>query len=346
MISGWFADDLTLPSWPEKRANHQIVAVGSSSIDKGNDFVRRHLSKAESKPAVYGSYEGVYHDRNVDCVYVGTPNSYHHRDCLDAINAGKHVLCEKPFAMNLAQTQEIFDAARAKGVFVMEGMWTRFFPLTKMIRRLLHEEKAIGEVQRTVCDFALGIGNIDDLPTTSRYRDVGLGAGSLMDIGVYSLTWGLVTLSEAVGERAEEPEVVSRQTLQSGVDTSSTFILYYPSTGRQGILSSTTNVQTVSKDFCRIEGTKGTIVVSGDMTSLPKYFTVKLKGEEDEGEGKRHDFENPGRGFFWEADAVACDIAAGSTQDDTMPWAETVRAMGIMDGIRKRGGAKYAVDQW
>lgn len=246
--------------------------------------------------------------------------------------------------MNGDETAEVLAAAKDKGVFIMEAVWTRFFPLVRELQRLLHEEQIIGTIQRTFCDFALGVGDIDLLPATSRYRDPKLGAGSLLDIGIYSLLWGLLTLDNGVGETAQDPEIVSMQSLQSGVDTSSSMLLLYPKTGRQGILTSTTNVQSLTNDWCRIEGSKGTIIVSGSAPSTPHHFVLKMHGEQ--GEGKRFDFEKPGRGYFWMADAVARDIEQGKKQDDLMPWKETQRVMEIMDAIRKRGGARFDVDNW
>lgn len=340
-ISAQFGPDLLKPAWPSKRANHTITAIGSSSLPKCQSFAARWINPAKpsTTPTLYGSYAEVYADKGVDAVYIGTPHSFHKQNCLDAIAAGKHVLCEKPFTLNAREASEVFAAAERKGVFVMEAMWTRFFPLTKELQRLIHEEKLLGEVHRTFCDFALDI-DIPSLPEASRYKDPALGAGNLLDIGIYSLTWGLLTLSGKVGDAAEEPEVASTQTLAHGVDVTSSFILRYPSTGRQGILTSTTNHPCHSK-WARIEGSRGYIVVDGSTPSNPSSFTFHPK---DEGKERRFDFEKPGQGFFWEADAVAVDIAASRTQNKTMPWAETIRVMSIMDGIRKRGGAKFPVD--
>jgi predicted dehydrogenase len=278
----------------------------------------------------------------VDCVYIGTPHSFHKQNCLDAIKAGKNVLCEKPFAMNVKEVEEVFAAAKAKGVFVMEAMWTRFFPVTKALQKVLHEEQKIGRIIRTFCDFGLDI-DISDPEVPSRYRDVKLGAGSLLDIGIYSLTWGLVTLSGGVGDNAEEPEVSSTQTLSHGVDTASSVLLKYPSTGRQAICTSTTDFDSGGDSFAHIEGSKGHILVHGGTASSPHSFVFYPK---DGGKEERYEFEKPGRGFWWEADAVAHDLAAGRVEDETMPWAETLRIMRIMDGVRRRGGARFSVDDW
>lgn len=121
-ISSMFVTDL-LVTRPGAPAKHTFAAVGSSSLEKGNAFVEKLLEKApgHSRPQVYADYQGVYDDPNIDVVYVGTPHALHKKNCLDAIAAGKHVLCEKPFTINAKEAREIVDAARKKGVYVMEG---------------------------------------------------------------------------------------------------------------------------------------------------------------------------------------------------------------------------------
>ena len=313
-------------------------------MGKCKKFAEAWVKHAQSpvQPALYSSYQEVYDDAQVDCVYIGTPHSLHRQNCLDAIQAGKNLLCEKPLALNAREAEQIFTAAREKGVFVMEAMWTRFYPLVKSLQTSLHNEHKLGVIHRTFCDFALDI-DIASLPATSRYRDPALGAGSLLDIGVYSLTWALMTLSENVGDEADEPEVISTQTLaHGGVDVASSIVLNYTHTGRQGICTSTTNVP-CQRDFAQIEGSKGYIIVHGSTPASPRSFVFYPK---DGGEEERYMFEKPGWGFFWEADAVAQDIHAGRIQNTTMPWAETLRVLRIMDGVRRRSGARFPVDDW
>lgn len=343
LISEWFVSDILQPTWPEKSADHIVQAIGSSSLEKCQAFAKNVVEPLNPnvQPKLYGSYREIYEDSTVDCVYIGTPHSFHRQNCLDAIAAGKNVLCEKPFTMNAKEAEEVFAAAKAKGVFIMEAMWTRFFPLMKSIRRLIHEEKKLGAIYRTFCDFGLDI-DIPSLPDTSRYKNPALGAGSLLDIGIYSLTWGLCTLSEQVGDSAQDPEVSSTQSLAHGVDVGSSILLQYKSNGRQGICTSTTNYP-CRHDFARIEGSKGHIVVYGSTPSSPERFVFYPKGAGNE---EIFTFEKPGRGFFWEADAVAQNIASGKKEDETMPWAETIRTMKIMDGVRRRGGARFPQDRW
>ncbi|CAJ0548671.1 Ff.00g022840.m01.CDS01 [Fusarium sp. VM40] len=309
LISSWFLHDLSIER-DDAQANHHIQAIGSSSVEKGTKFVETHLSG--KTPTVYGSYEQTYQDPN-------------------------HVLCEKAFTLNAKEAREVFDAAKKKGVFIMEAMWTRFSPLVKTLPKMVHQDKAIGDVVRVFADFSMD-QHIESLGPESRLRDLSLGAGSLLDISIYSLTWGLITLDAGVVEKATTPKIAAAQSLVHGFDITSSIILLYPD-GKQGLITSNSKVKT-PEAFCRIEGTKGHIVVEG-VAAAPASFTV-YKGEDTE--GKKFEFERPGRGFYWEADAVALDIAAGKVESDVMPWAETVRVLEIMDEVRRQGGAKFPQD--
>jgi dihydrodiol dehydrogenase / D-xylose 1-dehydrogenase (NADP) len=125
--TGWvstrFAADLLI-SRPSTPVNHKVVALGTSSESKGRTFISSVFpasSPDSFKPKVYTDYKSVYIDPEVNIVYIGTPHSYHKEQCLAAIAAGKHVLCEKPFTINAAEAEEVIAAANSKGVYIMEG---------------------------------------------------------------------------------------------------------------------------------------------------------------------------------------------------------------------------------
>ncbi|KAL2860709.1 Gfo/Idh/MocA family protein [Aspergillus lucknowensis] len=342
LISSWFTSDITAPRKSPK-ANHIIQAIGSSSLEKGKSFVSQHLPTLSPSPTVYPNYQAVYDDPNVDIIYIGTPHALHKQQCLDAIAAGKHVLCEKAFTLNASEARDVLAAAAAKNVFVMEAMWTRFHPLVATLHKVLHEEKAIGDVHRVYCDFGLDI-DLASLPSTSRLRDPAMGAGSLLDIGIYALTWGLLTLDP--GSAEDKPDIVAAQTLRDGFDIASSFIITYPSTGRQGILTSTMQSRT-PETFLRIEGTAGYILVEGPAASLPRSFSVcpKIKLGSPPEEGRKYEFEVEGKGFYFEADAAAESISQGRKENEIMPLAETVRVMEILDEIRRQGGATFPQEE-
>lgn len=214
-------------------------------------------------------------------------------------------------------------------------MWTRFLPLAHRLHELLHIEKRIGKVHRVFVDFGLE-KDISTLPLGSRHKDLALGAGSLLDVGVYSLTWGLIILE---GGHDEQPEITSKICMQNGIEVATSIILNYPKSMRQGILTSTTLFKT-SRDFARIEGSKGSVVLSGNYSSEPESFTVKMT----DGEEWVETFEKPGWGFHYEADEVALDIVQGKKENAIMPLSETLRVMKLMDAVRKEGGARYPQD--
>ncbi|KAH8807693.1 dimeric dihydrodiol dehydrogenase [Xylogone sp. PMI_703] len=338
LISSWFVEDLLILR-EDRNANHIIQAIGSSSLEKAKKFIQNHAKQA--CPSLYGSYDDVYNDPEVDIVYIGTPNAFHKDACLKAISYRKHVLCEKPFTLNTREAREVFKAAEEKGVFIMEAVWTRFMPLVRQLLDMVHTQKVIGEPQRVFCDFGLPI-NTEGLPDDSRLKNPALGAGSLLDIGIYTLTWGLLLLDEGIAEAAQTPEVFSAQTISHGIDVMTSTILFYPQTGCQGILTSTLKSKT-DPIFSKIEGSLGTIKLEGAAASVLTRFTVTPWDTPEEAKV----YEVPhkvGRGFFYEADAVAVDIAAGLVQNNIMPWEETLRVMRIMDGIRERGGARFPQD--
>lgn len=337
MISSWFVADLSIER-SDARAHHIIQAIGSSSAEKGKLFVEQYLPG--KSPTVYGSYEEVYADPNVDVVYIGTPHAFHKQNCLDAIRHGKHILCEKAFTLTAKEAREVFAAAKEKGVFVMEAMWTRHFPIIAALQKVLHEDKAIGEIKRAFCDFAQD-QKIAEKGPDSRLKNPALGAGSLLDIGIYSLTLVLLGLEPPTGNKPqpETPKVIAAQSLSDGVDIATSLILLYKD-GRQGIATSHAGVKTL-EDFCKIEGTEGTVVVLGPAAAVPGVFTVKkLNGEEE-----KYEYERPGRGFYFEADSVAWDIATHKKESAIMPWAETVRVMEIMDEARRQGGGRFPQDE-
>ncbi|KAI0432729.1 dimeric dihydrodiol dehydrogenase [Xylaria sp. FL1042] len=347
LISFWFVEDL-VRSRLDAPVKHVITAIGSSSKLKGEAFAAKNCPS--HKPKIYDSYEDACKDPNVDIVYIGTPHSFHKKNALDAIAHGKNVLCEKAFCLNAREAREVLAAAKAKGVYVAEAMWLRHRPLFKSLMKLLYEDKIIGDVFRMWSDFGREF-DVPNLPATSRYRDTTLGAGTLLDLGIYSLTWGLTTLDPEIPNNSEMPKVLAAQTFEVGVEVISSIILHYGSSGRQGVITSTTKVHSNPDMVARIEGTEGSVEVWGVTTSDPKYFVVYPKFVSDSGdsnersEGKRYDFEVVGRGYTYEQDATALDVLGGKKESDVMPWSETLRVMEVMDEIRRQGGTVYEADR-
>ena len=194
-----------------RAANFGVVAAGSRNLDRATEFAARFgIARA------YGSYEQLLTDPEVDAVYVGVPNSLHHRMTMMALAAGKHVLCEKPYTRHPEQVVEAFDAADRAGLLLMEAFMWRHSPQTRRFMELLPE---VGEVQAIRSTFSF------ELTATADVRlDSALDGGSLMDVGCYTISGSRLVAG------AEPVRVLGEQALgQSGVDTRFSGLLRFPS---------------------------------------------------------------------------------------------------------------------
>jgi dihydrodiol dehydrogenase / D-xylose 1-dehydrogenase (NADP) len=207
---------------------------------------------------------------------------------------------------------------------------------------MLHKEKVIGDIQRMFCDFSLG-KDMPSLPASHRYKDVSLGGGALLDIGVYPLMWSNIVLDGAVGSSASSPEISATMVVVDGVDWEDVVVVKYGESeserSRIGILTASLRGEG-KEEFLRVEGSKGSIFVSGPGCSLPRKVRIEVKGEESREVGYDHE----GMGFYFEADAVAMDVLAGRKESDVVPLRESGGMMGVMDGIRRQGGVVYPQD--
>jgi predicted dehydrogenase len=177
-IANQYANDLVISK------HGQLVAVGSRSITKAQKIAAEH-----GGVRAYGSYEELAANPEVDIVYVATPHPFHMKNTLLAIRYGKHVLCEKPLAMNARQTRRMIAAAQKQSVFLMEGMWTRFFPATVQLRKWLAAGH-IGKVIAVEADFGVHF----KAGPEHRIFNPHLGGGALLDLGVYPVSFASMIL--------------------------------------------------------------------------------------------------------------------------------------------------------
>lgn len=159
--------------------SHTVVAVASSSNkSRSEKFISDTGIPAPC--AAYGSYEELVADANVDVVYVATPHSHHFQNVMQVLEAGKHVLCEKAFTVNAAQAKILCETARKKNLFLMEAVWTRYFPLSIQVRELIRKG-AIGEVLRVMADNSFGDDVEEKWGTEHRMVNKDLAGGCLLD---------------------------------------------------------------------------------------------------------------------------------------------------------------------
>ncbi|KFA79449.1 hypothetical protein S40288_07576 [Stachybotrys chartarum IBT 40288] len=332
---------------------HEIVAVGASrSSDKAADFIKRINGPSTAK--CYGSYAELVGDSNIDIIYVATPHSHHFQNVMLALEAGRNVLCEKSFTVTAAQTRKLAETARAKGLFLMEAVWTRYFPSSIEIRELI-SSGAIGTVHRTIADFSFNMHNGSDklsVDDSHRLLNRDLAGGALLDIGVYSLTWVFQTLYHLWPEtEKEEPTVISAiNQYGTGVDETTTVICQFPKHKAQGIALTSFRVATdpeTSGDgspCVRIQGSAGEIQVFRD-TALPKQYRVIRKGQEtqiiDIEYPKDPERGNWGQGMYWEADECARCLRDGKLESESMPLNESIAILNVMDTALKQGNVEF-----
>ena len=300
----------------------EIYAVASRSQEKADAFGAEFGATKR-----YDSYEALVNDPAVDVVYIGTPHNYHKPHTLLALNAGKPVLCEKPFAVNAAEAQVMIDCARAKNLFLMDAFWTRFFPVMGKLRQLLADE-VIGDVMLVQADFGYRTGQI--MPE-SRTFNPDLAGGALLDVGSYP-----VQLASMVYGK-QPSEIVSQYTLGStGVDELSVSVFKYSDYEMATI---TTSIRLNTPQVACIMGSKGMISIAPHWW-CPTELTVKVNGQDAE----THRFDRNGEGFQYEIEAVGQCLRAGLTESDVMPLDETLAIMQTLDRMRESWGLRYPIE--
>ena len=296
----------------------ELLAVGSRSAETGNAFGDKY-----SIPRRYIDYKDVAADPDVDIIYIGTPGVFHHHDVSMCLEAGKHVLCEKAFTVNAREAEDLIRLSRQKSRFLMEAMWTRFFPIHVKIRELL-AEKAIGDVNGMVVNFMAK----PPFDLSNRFFDLRLGAGVLMDTGSYGISWAYSLLGK--------PQQVTGLAYfgESGADYSSAYVLKY-ATGP--IVTITCSQISYDHKEAVIFGSQGKIEVH-DPWYKPTRMTLHIEGKTPEV------FDMPlGKynGYEYEACAVMDCIQLGKTECETMPLDETLEIMTTLDQIREQWGFRY-----
>ncbi|KAF2790794.1 NAD(P)-binding protein, partial [Melanomma pulvis-pyrius CBS 109.77] len=330
---------------------HTLAAAASStSSTRAQAFLDEVGAPRAAK--AHGSYAALAADPAVDIVYIATPHSHHYANARLCLEAGKHVLCEKPLTVNAAQARILMGVARRKKVFFMEAVWTRFFPAAGEIREVV-AGGGLGVVKRVWADLSFWNDVEAQFGTGHRMVNMDLAGGVLLDLGMYSLTWLFQILYHIVpkSERGP-PTVVSAMTKYKGTgcDEMTSMLLSFPPHGAHGI--ATTNIRvsndasTPPSDPIRIQGTLGDITISSpyrptSYTLIPATSASRGTLATFKHETITHEVPGGGHGMFWEADECARCVRDGKLESATMPWEETLVIMEVMDQVREQGGLRY-----
>jgi predicted dehydrogenase len=310
-IASAFADDLRL------LPDASLVAVGSRRQPSADEFADRH-----EVPHRHASYEALVADDAVDVVYVATPHTDHHASALLAIDAGKAVLVEKAFTVNASQARALVDAARSRGVFLMEAMWMRFLPHIRQVRSLV-ESGALGDIGQVVADH----GQWFERDASSRLFDPALGGGALLDLGVYTVSFASMILGTPTRVTAVSDPAFT------GVDATTSIVLQHPD-GAHASLTATLRAAGPTRAF--VVGTDARVEIDSAFYA-PTAFTLIGR----DGSVERYDEPHEGGGLRHEAAEVMRCLREGRLESDGMPLDETVAIMETMDEVRRQIGLRY-----
>ena len=306
-----FCEDLQL------LAEHQVVAVGSRVAGTADAFAARF-----GITRVHASYAELATDPDVDAVYVATPHPMHHDAAMLAIEAGKAVLVEKPFTMDAAEARSLVDAARARGTFLMEAMWTRFLPHMAAVRDVLASGR-LGEILLVTAEH----GQWFEQDPAFRLFAPELGGGALLDLGIYPVSFASMVLGTPTRVSAVSDAAFT------GVDAQTSMVLR-DDAGRHAVL--TTTLAAATTNGAAINGTEARIEIDPTFYR-PTSFTIVSR----DGERERVEIPVEGNGLRFQAAEVGRCLREGRTESALLPLDETVSIMTTMDEVRRQIGLTY-----
>lgn len=299
-------------------AGRTVTAVGSRRPESARAFAERF-----DVPRAHGSYEDLVADPDVDVIYIATPHPSHAENALLALDAGKHVLVEKPFTLNAREAALVRDRAAERGLVAMEAMWTRYLPHMVRIREII-AAGTLGEIRTVTADHT------QSLPTDPSHRlnDLALGGGALLDLGIYpvSFVWDVLGAPADIAARARLGE--------TGADTEVATIF----THEGGVLSTTlSSSRAAGPNTASIVGTKARIDIDR-VWYTPTSFRVTAT---DRTVLETYESAVDGRGMQFQALHLEELVASGNLGGDILPIDETVAIMGTLDEIRAQIGLRY-----
>lgn len=312
LSAGRIADRFTTDL--RKVPDTEIMAVAARSLQRATKFAAKHHI-----PHAYGSYAELATDPNIDVIYVATTHNLHKEHTLLCLENGKHVLCEKPFALNAAEASQMIACAHQKKLFLMEAMWSRFNPAYQRAMYWI-KNGMIGEVRMLKADF--GFRALWD--PEHRVLNPILGGGSILDVGIYPIALA----SQLLGSQPTDIQALACLGITE-VDEQAGIVLKYPH-GQLALLSSAVRTRTLHNAF--IFGTEG-------MVWIPLFWRARLSLLWRSKKLPRITWNQAG--YHFEAAEVNRCIRENKLESTTVSLADTLARMEILDQIRAKVGLKY-----
>jgi len=292
-------------------SNVSVRAVASRDPRRARHFAQRH-----DIPRAHDSYTALFDDDSVDVVYIGTPSSSHAEIAIAALEAGKAVLVEKPFATTEEEAREMVAAADRAGRFLMEAMWMRFNPA---ICRMLADvaDGAIGDVTAVNAGFGIPFP-----PTWNVWRP-DLGGGALLELGVYPVSLAHLLLG------APEQVFGVGSMRADGLDVTASVHLRY---GDERFAQVVTSLAGFVSPGASIGGTGGFIAFDEPFMSAAQFrLETPMRGEP-----RIVRTELEGKGYVPMFRAVSDGVAAGLTEHPMRPLADTIDVLATLDDVRRQ----------
>lgn len=312
-IARAFANDLAYLD------SHCVAAVGSRTNKSAENFA---LQFPGAQP--FGSYEELVASE-VDAIYIATPQPFHAENSLLALNAGKPVLCEKPFTINVTEARTLIERARELNLPLLEAIWTRFLPHIAKVREIL-ESGLLGEIHTVIADH----GQYLPENISPRLWQPELGGGALLDLGIYPITLAHLALG------IPESFLASASLTDRAIDSQISMIFNYKN-GAHALLSAT-----------MLNRTALTGVISGDKARLEMdgFFFAPTAMRLITREGEVTEFPNSYKGIGLREEAVefARMVRANEIESPLAPHAMTLEIMELMDSIRAKIGVRYPTE--
>ncbi|MEW7291789.1 Gfo/Idh/MocA family protein [Aquimarina sp. 2304DJ70-9] len=309
-IAHKFAEDL------QSIPNGNLYGVASRNLNRAQEFATK--SNAFNS---YGDYESLCKDPNIDIIYIATPHVFHYENTLMCLTNKKAVLCEKPFAMNSSQVQEMITVAKQNQVFLMEALWTYFLPHYQYVLQLL-ASKEFGKIKSLKADF----GFATSFDPEGRIFNKKLGGGSLLDVGIYPLFAALSILGYP-------EEIEAKATFgKTGVDETCTMQLLYKNGVTASLFSAITQ-KTNTEAIITFEN--GTIIINSRFHEPSSVTLLK------DGKSEFLEFEVNTNGYSFEAIHAQEMLSQNHTESTIMTFEKSLQLMRLLDAVRKEIGLDY-----
>jgi predicted dehydrogenase len=309
-IAKAFATDLKLLD------GHSVAAVGSRTLKNAQDFANTFGGTA------YGSYEALVADPSIDAIYVATPHPAHKDNVVLALNAGKPVLCEKPFAVNAKEAQEMVAAAQKNNVAMMEAMWSRFLPHYAQVREIV-ASGVLGKILTVHADHGQRLAD----QNIARLVEPALAGGALLDLGIYPVSFAHMVLGNPTKITA------SGVLTDKGVDAQTSMIFDYAD-GAQAVLNTTMIEQTPCRAV--VAGVDGWLEIDRVF-----YTPTSMRVTLFDGSVTEYPTNYTGHGLREQAEAFKKLVQSGHTQSAILKWKDTVDIMQTLDSVRSQIGLRY-----